>query len=563
MDIGIFPDEVVRLRSTMQEVPLLISRVLEYGSTVHARSEVVTWTGAQPRRTTFADLGRDCRRLANALRRLGIDGDQRVGTFMWNNEEHLELYLAVPSMGAVLHTINIRLSPQQMVYVINHAEDKVIAVDNSLAEPFSRLLPHLPTVEQVIVNGPVPAEVRDALLATGRTVHDYRALLDAEPDTFDWPELDERDGAAMCYTSGTTGNPRGVVYSHRSNVLQSTYVAGNDALGLTDGSRALVIVPLFHANAWGVPYAALMSGASVVMPDRFLQAEPLVTMVAQERVTAMGAVPTILADVLAHLDTHPEADTSSIERIMVGGSACPPALMHGFQERHGITVYHGWGMTETSPVGTVAIPPAHAAEGQEHWDYRSTQGRLAMHLETRLVGADGATQPWDGRSDGEVQVRGPWVTGSYYRDDSSEQFDDGWLRTGDVGHLTADGYLTLTDRAKDVIKSGGEWISSVELENQLMGHPSVREATVIGVPDERWGERPLAAVVVAEGQSPTIEDLRGHLTDRVARWQVPERWTFLDEVPKTSVGKFDKKLLRARYAEGDLDVVQVEKHPPA
>jgi fatty-acyl-CoA synthase len=539
-------------------MPLLISRVLEYGTTVYSGSEVVTWGAEGARRSSYPDLGRDCRRLANALRGLGVDSDQRIGTFMWNNEEHLELYLTVPSLGAVLHTINIRLFPQQMIYVIKHAEDEIIAVDNSLAEPFSRLLEHLPRVEHVIVNGPIPDAVAETLGGAGRRqVHDYRALLDAQSDQFDWPTLDENDAAAMCYTSGTTGNPKGVVYSHRSNVLHSTYVAGNASMAMSQASRALAIVPLFHANAWGLPYAALISGASLIMPDRFLQAQPLATMIEQEKVTAAAAVPTIWNDVLLHLDSHPEADFSSVKNVMVGGSACPPALMRGFQERHNITVYQGWGMTETSPVGSVAIPPIQA-EGEEYWAYRYTQGRLAPHLEARLIGADGTEQPWDGESDGEVQVRGPWVTGSYYLEtDDGEKFDDGWLRTGDIGRLSADGYLTLTDRAKDVIKSGGEWISSVDLENQLMGHPAVREASVVGVPDARWGERPLATIVVLDGHTVTVEELCAYLADRVARWQVPERWAFITEVPKTSVGKFDKKVLRARYAEGALDIIQV------
>ena len=437
----------------------------------------------------------------------------------------------------------------------------MIAVDNSLAEPFSRLLEHLPGVEHVIVNGPVLDAVRDALAGAGkRQVHDYRTLLDAQSDQFSWPELNENDAAAMCYTSGTTGNPKGVVYSHRSNVLHSTYVAGNASLRLKQSSRALAIVPLFHANAWGLPYAALISGASLIMPDRFLQAEPLLTMIEQEKVSCTAAVPTIWSDVLMYLDAHPEVDVSSIEHVMVGGSACPPALMRGFQERHNITVYHGWGMTETSPVGSVAIPPVQA-EGEDYWAYRYTQGRIAPHLQTRLIGADGTEQPWDGASDGEVQVRGPWVTASYYQDDDPEKFEDGWLRTGDIGRLSADGFLTLTDRAKDVIKSGGEWISSVDLENQLMGHPAVREASVVGVPDERWGERPLATIVLVDGESVTIDELRDYLAARVARWQVPERWAFIAEVPKTSVGKFDKKVLRAQYAEGTLTVLTPTSHP--
>lgn len=539
--------------STMQDQPLLISRILTYGSTVHGTSEVVTWGNGGPRRSSYAEVGKDCLRLANALRRLGVDGDQRVGTFMWNNEEHLELYLAVPSMGAVLHTINIRLFPQQMVYVINHAADFVIVVDSSLAAPFSKLLEHLPTVRHVIVNGPVPAEVRATLGADGREVHDYRTLLDAEEADFAWPRLDENTAAAMCYTSGTTGNPKGVVYSHRSNYLHSMQLAMPSALGARQGDRLLAVVPMFHANAWGIPYAALMTGASLLQPDRYLQAEPLARMIEAERATGAGAVPTIWNDLLHFLDEHPEIDTSSVREVIVGGAACPPALMRAFQERHDIRVLHAWGMTEMSPLGTVAVPPAEAT-GDAEWAYRETQGRLACAVEGRLVGPDGAEVPWDGESVGELQVRGPWITGSYYLDDDPEKFDDGWLRTGDVGSLTPDGFLHLTDRAKDVIKSGGEWISSVELENILMGHPKVKEASVVGVPDEKWGERPLAMVVVAENEQVTAEDLGSFLAGRVARWQVPERWAFIAEVPKTSVGKFDKKVLRQRFAEGGLEV---------
>jgi fatty-acyl-CoA synthase len=537
----------------MQEIPLLITRILEYGSTVHGTQEVVTWTGQEPRRSSYADVGADCRRLANALRRLGVDGDQRIGSFMWNNEEHLELYLAVPSMGAVLHTINIRLFPQQMIYVINHAADEIIVVDNSLAAPFAKLLPHLQTVKQIVVNGPVPDDVRTALGATGLPVHDYRALVDAETDDFVWPELDENSGVAMCYTSGTTGNPKGVVYSHRSTFLHAMNMALPGAFDIRIGDRMLAVVPMFHANAWGMPYGAFMNGASLIMPDRFLQAEPLVKMVVTEKVTKAGAVPTIWADVLRHLDENPGADTSSVDTVVVGGSACPPSLMRAFEERHNIHVRHAWGMTETSPLGSVAVPPPGISKDEE-WAYRETQGRIATSVEARLVGPEGDLVTWDGVSVGELEVRGPWITGSYYLDDDPEKFHDGWLRTGDVGSLTSDGFLRLSDRSKDVIKSGGEWISSVDLENHLMAHPKVKEASVVGVPDEKWGERPLATVVIKEGEQVEVEELRDFLAGRIARWQVPERWAFIDEVPKTSVGKFDKKVLRAKYADGELGV---------
>jgi fatty-acyl-CoA synthase len=548
------------MESTMMSGPLLISRLLEYGAGVHGASEVVTWTADGPRRSTYADLGRDSARLANALRGLGITGDQRVGTFMWNNEEHFEAYLGVQSMGAVLHAINIRLFPDQMVYVVNHAEDQVVIVDNSLAGPFAKLAEHLPLVRDVIVNGPVPDEVRAALAGNGRTVHDYRELLDAQPDTFEWPLLDETAPAAMCYTSGTTGNPKGVVYSHRSNFLHTMTSALPSSFDLRQSDRVLAIVPLFHANAWGLPYAGMLTGASMIMPDRFLQAEPLAQMIQTERVTSSGAVPTIFSDLLRYLDEHPEIDTSSIRHVIIGGSAAAPSLQRALQERHGITVRHAWGMTEMSPLGTISVPPVQAS-GEDEWAYRDTQGRLAALVEARLIGPDGAAMPWDGESVGELEVRGPWITGSYYvrgpedQAENAAKFDDGWLRTGDVGSLTADGFLRLTDRAKDVIKSGGEWISSVDLENHLMAHPKVLEASVIGVPDEKWGERPLATVVVKDGESLTTEELRGYLAERVAKWQLPERWAFIAEVPKTSVGKFDKKALRKQYAEGDLEVV--------
>jgi len=550
------------MKSTMQTTPLLISRLMLNGTRLHADQEVVTWTADGPRRLSYGEVGTKCARLAHALRGLGISGDQRVATFMWNNAEHLIAYLAVPSMGAVLHALNIRLFPEQIIYVTNHAENRVAIVDNTLAKAFSQMLPHLHTLRHVLLNGPVDDETMSALRAVAHieSVHDLEELLGAQPETFDWPDdLDEDGASSMCYTSGTTGNPKGVVYSHRSNYLHAMQVG----LGVDfrQGDRLLAVVPMFHANAWGLPYAAMLLGASLVMPDRFLQAEPLAAMIETERVTGGGGVPTIWADLLRHLDEHP-ADTSSVRCILVGGSAAPPALIRAFQERHDISVIHAWGMTEMSPLGSTAIAPA-GAVGEDYWFYRQTQGRLPAGVEGRLIGPDGEEQPWDGASVGELEVRGPWITGSYYdngsnteaeRADAAARFHDGWLRTGDVGSLTSDGFLRLTDRAKDVIKSGGEWISSVDLENVLMGHPDVREASVVGVPDERWGERPLASVVLDPGTATTVEDLREFVATKVAHWQVPERWAVIDEVPKTSVGKFDKKVLRKRYAEGELEV---------
>jgi acyl-CoA synthetase (AMP-forming)/AMP-acid ligase II len=540
--------------STMQDGPLSLAKLVRYGTGVHGASSVVTWQGESGRRSSYAELGVQTAKLAGALRSLGVTGDDRVGTFMWNNAEHMATYLAVPAMGAVLHPLNIRLFPDQLTYVANHAEDGVVLVDASLVPLFNPLLPGLETVRHVIVVGGDPAAV-DA--PAGVTVHGYEELLAAQPDTFDWVEVDERSAAAMCYTSGTTGNPKGVVYSHRSIWLHSMQVCMTDGMGLAQSDRMLVIVPMFHAMAWGLPYGAMMVGASLIMPDRFLQPAPIADMIAAERPTMAGAVPTIWQGLLSHLDANPPQDLSGLRNVVVGGSACPPSLMRAFEERYGVHITHAWGMTETSPLASVANPPA-AATGEDRWEYRISQGRLAANVEGRLVGPDGEVMADDGESVGEIEVRGPWVTASYYKVDDPEKFDDGWLRTGDVGSMTQDGFLRLTDRSKDVIKSGGEWISSVELENQVMAHPAVAEAAVIGVPDPKWDERPLVAVVLREGAEVTPEELREFLDGKVAHWQVPENWTFIAEVPKTSVGKFDKKRLRSQHADGQLAVHHID-----
>ncbi|MDQ3576221.1 MAG: AMP-binding protein, partial [Actinomycetota bacterium] len=356
--------------------------------------------------------------------------------------------------------------------------------------------------------------------------------------------------------SGTTGNPKGVVYSHRSIWLHSMQVCMADGLGLQSQDRSLVIVPQFHAMSWGLPYAAFMCGSSPIMPDRFLQPEPLAALIAATQPTHSAAVPTIWQGLLSHLEHHPQ-DLAPLREVVVGGSACPPSMMHTFAAKFGIHITHAWGMTETSPLGTVCRPPAGLSE-EDTWGYRYTQGRLSATVTARLIGDGGQEMPWDGESVGEVEVRGPWITASYYRLDEdgegAEKFRDGWLCTGDVGTFTSNGFLTLTDRSKDIIKSGGEWISSVELENHVMGHPDVAEAAVIGVPDEKWDERPLVTVVLREGATATANDLRAFLGDKVAKWQLPENWAFIEEVPKTSVGKFDKKVLRAAHLDGRLRV---------
>jgi fatty-acyl-CoA synthase len=533
----------------MQDFPLTITSIMRYGASAYAAGEVATVTGDGLRRRSYAEVGRRVARLANALRGLGVDGDQRVATFMWNNAEHLEAYLAVPAMGAVLHTLNIRLFPDQLVYIANHAEDEIVLVDGSLIPLLARVLREFKTVRHVIVVGPGDTA---PLADSGKELHSYEDMLAAAPDTFDWPEdIDERQAAAMCYTSGTTGNPKGVVYSHRSMFLHSMSVCSGNAMGLDQTDKVLPVVPMFHANAWGLPYAAFMAGASLLMPDRFLQAEPLVKVIESERPTISGAVPTIWSDVLRYAREH-GSDLTSLRLVPCGGSAVPESLMRGFDEI-GVRILHAWGMTETSPLASVAHPPAEAS-GDEAWRYRMTQGRHLCGLEVRIVGDGDVVLPSDGQAVGEIEIRGAWITGAYHKDEDPGRFHDGWLRTGDVGTISPDGFLVLTDRAKDVIKSGGEWISSVELENHLMSHPDVLEAAVIGVPDDRWQERPLASVVLRPDGTATAAELREFLGARVAKWQVPERWTFITEVPKTSVGKFSKRTLRDMYSAGDLDV---------
>ncbi|GGV91583.1 long-chain-fatty-acid--CoA ligase [Streptomyces gelaticus] len=547
--------------STMQDVPLTVTRILKHGMTIHGKSQVTTWTGEpEPQRRSFAEIGRRATRLAGALRdELGVEPDQRVATLMWNNAEHVEAYLAIPSMGAVLHTLNLRLPAEQLVWIVGHADDRVLIVNGSVLPLLAPVLPRLTSVEHVIVTGPGDRSLLDG---AAPRVHEYEELIAGRPTHYDWPEPDERQAAVMCYTSGTTGDPKGVVYSHRSIYLHSMQVNMAESMSLTDNDTTLVVVPQFHVNAWGLPHAAFMSGVNMLMPDRFLQAAPLAEMIERQRPTHAAAVPTIWQALLAEVTANPR-DISSMARVIIGGAACPPSLMTAY-EKFGVRLCHAWGMTETSPLGTIAHPPAGLTE-EEGWPYRTTQGRFPAGVEARLVGPGGEHLPWDNASAGELEVRGPWIAAAYYGGTDGELLrpedkfsEDGWLKTGDVGVISEDGFLTLTDRAKDVIKSGGEWISSVELENALMAHPDVAEAAVVAVPDERWGERPLATVVLKEGAIADYEALQDFLAaSGIAKWQLPERWTVIAAVPKTSVGKFDKKVIRRQYAEGELDITRL------
>ncbi|MEW2478904.1 long-chain fatty acid--CoA ligase [Mycobacterium sp. NPDC049093] len=538
------------MKSTMQNWPLTITAILRHACGVNGDRTVTTACGEGRYRTiNYRELGGQAAQLAHALRGLGIDGDQRVGTFMWNNTEHLAAYLAVPAMGAVLHTLNIRLSAEQIAYIANEAADQVVIADASVVPLLAPVLPLLETVHTVVVVGEGDVEA-----LKGVTVVRWDDLLAGQPEEFDWPEIDENSAAAMCYTSGTTGNPKGVVYSHRSSYLHALNTCTANALDVSCGDTVLPIVPMFHANAWGLPYAALMAGANVVMPDRFMDGASLINLIETQRPTLAGAVPTIWNDVMHCLEKNPGHDISSLRLVACGGSAVPLSLMKTFQETYGVHIQQAWGMTETSPLATVAKPLPGVSE-ERQWEMRVSQGRPMCGVEVRVVDDEGAALPSDGSAVGELEVRGPWITGAYYLGRDAEKFDTGWLRTGDVGVIDPQGYVTLTDRAKDVIKSGGEWISSVELENHLIAHPAVLEAAVVGVPDERWQERPLAVVVLNEGASAEAAELREFLADKVVRWWLPERWTFIEQVPRTSVGKYDKKTIRARHADGAYEVV--------
>ncbi|HXA53951.1 MAG TPA: long-chain fatty acid--CoA ligase [Solirubrobacteraceae bacterium] len=558
------------LEGLMQDdFPLSLQHARRRMRDCHPAARVMTLT---PEGTVSASFGEVCDRvdrLARVLRRLGIDQGDRVATFAWNNQRHFELYLAVPCTGAVLHTLNIRLFAEQLTYIVNHAEDKVIFVDESLVPLLEPLAPTFAGVRHFIVMGDAPgAGSPDAPTSSGwagagdpnrahpslPNVLRYEELLEeAGGGAFDFPEVDERQAASLCYTSGTTGNPKGVLYSHRSICLHATGSLIADNLGLSRRDRVLTIVPMFHVNAWGLPYAAALCGADLVLPDRFLAAEPLARAIERERPTVAGCVPTIFADLLRHADTH-SCDLSSLKNAVCGGSAVPRQLMKDFQERHGVVIHQGWGMTETSPVVTFSDPSEERGHDERYWDERALQGKPLPWTELRLVGDDGEQVPWDGVSTGEIEVRGPWIARRYYEDPSGDgKFDEGWLCTGDIAAIDGQAFVRITDRSKDVIKSGGEWISSVELENELMAHPDVLEAAVIAKPDERWAERPLCCVVVCEGASVSAEELIEHLRPRVAKWWLPDEFAFVAEVPKTSVGKFDKKTLRARLAEGTLE----------
>jgi fatty-acyl-CoA synthase len=543
------------MRGLMQDFPLTLPHLHMRAERLFADKGVVTVTATGKERVTYGEWAERTRRLAGALDGLGITSGGRVATFGWNTARHLELYFAAPCSNRVLHALNIRLFPEQLVYVANHAEDEVVFVDKSLAKLVWPLFGKFGTVRHIVVMDDGAGEVPEA--PDGKEVHDYEELLAAAaPVGFDVP--DENQAASMCYTSGTTGNPKGVVYSHRSTFLHTYGVLTASGLGPTESDRLLPVVPMFHANAWGLAHAAVACGADLVMPGPDLSPAGLASLIESERVTIAAGVPTIWMGVLPELEGR---DTSSLRSIPCGGSAVPKSLSEAYLTKVGLPITQAWGMTETSPVassGHIKATLAATLDDEGKAELRTTVGQPIMGVEARIVDlGTGDEQPWDGESSGELQVRGPWVASSYYDDERSPQSftDDGWLRTGDVATVDAHGYIQLRDRTKDVIKSGGEWISSVELENEIMAHPAVAEAAVIGLPHPKWSERPLACVVVREGHAVTKDEVLAFLDGRVAKWWLPDDVAFVDEIPKTSVGKFSKKDLRAKFEGYELPTV--------
>ena len=529
----------------MMHTPLTLRMAYDRARRLFGDVEVATKTPSGMARSTYADVCDRSARLASAIAAMGVRPGDRVATFAWNSTRHLELYLAVPNMGAVLHMLNIRLHPEQVAWIANHAEDAVVFVDDSLLPVFEKVVPHLKTAKRFVVMGDGP--LRETTLSP---VDRYEDLIESSSPDFAWPDLDESQACAMCYTSGTTGDPKGVVYSHRSMLLHALMSGMVDTNAISQRDRCLPVVPMFHANAWGIPWAAALTGASLVFPGQFMAPPDIARLISDERVTFTAGVPTIWIGVLQELEKG-GYDFSSVDRIVGGGAAVPVSLIEAYA-RHGITLMQGWGMTETGPLASLSRlkPKIEQMPDRDRFRYRAMQGVVVPGIDFRIVGEDGAEAEWDGKSMGEVQVRGPWIARTYYDDPRAPQSwtDDGWLRTGDVAVVDPEGYVQLVDRTKDLVKSGGEWISTVELENALMAHPKVLEAAVIAVPDEKWSERPLACVVCKPGETVTKEELTAHLEPTFAKWWLPEEFAFLEEIPKTSVGKFDKKVLRARFA---------------
>jgi fatty-acyl-CoA synthase len=526
------------MQGLMMQAPLTITSIMRHAERVNGASEVVSVTGDNPRhRCTLSDVFRRARQLANALTKAGVRPGDRIATLAWNDYRHLELYYAVSCLGAVLHTLNPRLYAEQITYIANHAGDRFLFADPALMPLVDKLRPSLTTIERVVALG----------------ADSYEPFIADEPDAFDWPELDERTASSLCYTSGTTGNPKGVLYDHRSTVLHGYGSALVDTMGFGRRDNILVVVPMFHANAWGLPYSAPMVGAKLVFPGpKMGDGATLAALIAEERVTLACGVPTVWQNLLNHAREQ-DIVLDSLERVLVGGSACPLSIMNEFRDRHGVWTIHAWGMTEMSPLGTTnAKPPGYERMSAADQDaYRMRQGRPTFGVEMKVVDDAGRELPWDGKSSGMLKVRGPWVCSDYFElgETSAAHDEPGWFATGDVGNICPDGTLQITDRAKDVIKSGGEWISSIDLECVAAGHPKVQQAAVIGIPHPKWDERPLLVVVPRPGEPPTRDELLGWLDGRVAKWWIPDDVVLVEQIPLTATGKISKVELRQQFKD--------------
>lgn len=533
------------MKGTMMHYPLTLMHLLERAGSLYGSVEIVSrMPDKSMHRYTYADFYRRARSLAKALQKAGLKRGDRVGTLMWNHYVHLEAYFGIPAAGGVLHTLNLRLHPDEIAYIANHAGDRFLIVDDVLLPLLQKFRDRL-KVERIIVvsltGQPVPEGMEE-----------YESFIAEPAEDFVYPDLDEEEAAGMCYTSGTTGRPKGVVYSHRSLVLHSFASAMADTLGISRHDVVLPVVPMFHVNAWGLPFTCTMVGAKQVFPGPHLDPVSLLELFKGEQVTFTAGVPTIWLGILQELEKKPgQWDLNPKLRMVVGGAAAPESLIRAF-DRHNLRVVHAWGMTETTPLGTVSLlkPHMESLSVDEQYAYRAKQGLPAPFVEVRIVNEQGVA-PHDGKTMGELQVKGPWIAADYYnRPDSRDSFtEDGWFRTGDVATIDPEGFVKITDRTKDLIKSGGEWISSVDLENALMGHPAVAEAAVIAVPHPKWQERPLAVVVLKEGARATEEELIQHLAPRFAKWWLPDGVVFVEEIPRTSAGKFLKAKLREQYKD--------------